>query len=101
VVEVIAQRRDKNFLLDILNLLTLWFKDAIHLISLNKETDIINVDFEEEIKRFASSYMNSDFERIVTEIENAISNVRNNVYTPLILTVLGIQIRENLKRTRL
>lgn len=100
VVEVIAQRRDKNFLLEILNLLTLWFKDAIHLISLNDEAEIINVDFEEEIKRFAKSYMNSDFERIVAEIENAISNVRNNVYTPLILTVLGIQIREHLKRAR-
>jgi len=99
VVDVIAQKRDKNFLLDILNLLILWFKDAIHLISLNDKAEIINVDFEEEVKRFAKSYMNSNFEHIVIEIENAISNVKNNVYTPLILTVLGIQIREHLKRT--
>jgi DNA polymerase-3 subunit delta' len=100
VVDVIAQKRDKNFLLDILNLLILWFKDVIHLISLNDKAEIINVDFEEEIRRFTKSYTNSDFEHIVIEIENAISNVRNNVYTPLILTVLGIQIRAHLKRKR-
>ncbi len=100
VVDLIAQRRDKNFLLDILNLLILWFKDTIHIISVDDRAEIINVDFEEEIKRFAKNYTNSDFELIVTEIENAVSNVRNNVYTPLILTVLGIQIRKHLQRTR-
>lgn len=100
VVDVIAQRRDKNFLLDILNLLILWFRDTIYIISADDRAEIINVDFEEEIKRFAKSYTNSDFEHIVTEIENAVSNVRNNVYTPLILTVLGIQIRKHLHRTR-
>ena len=99
VVDVIAQKRDKNFLLDILNLLILWFKDAIHLISSNDKAEIINVDFEEEIQRFTKSYTNSDFEQIVAEIENAISNIRNNVYTPLILTVLGIRIKKHLKRT--
>jgi len=100
VVDVIAQRKDKNFLLDILNLLILWFKDAIHLISAEDKAEIINVDFEEEIKRFAKSYTNSDFEFIVTEIEKTVSNVRNNVYTPLLLTVLGIHIRKHLRRTR-
>jgi DNA polymerase-3 subunit delta' len=99
VVDMIAQRRDKNFLLEVLNLLILWFKDTIHLISTQDKSGLINVDYEEEINRFASSYINSDFEVIVREIENAISNVRNNVYTPLILTVLGIQIKKHLQRT--
>jgi DNA polymerase-3 subunit delta' len=99
VVDVIAQRRDKNFLLEVLNLLILWFKDTIYVISADDMADIVNVDFEEEISRFAKSYTNSDFENIVKEIENAISNIRHNVYTPLILTVLGIQIKKHLKRT--
>ena len=99
VVDVIAQKRDKNFLLDILNLLILWFKDAIHLISTEGNIEFINIDFEDEIRRFAKSYKNSDFDYIVTEIENAVSNVRSNVYTPLILTVLGIQIKKHLQRT--
>jgi len=100
VVDLITQRRDKNLLLDILNLLILWFRDAIHLISADDSAEIINVDFEDELKRFANSYPTSDFENIVIEIENAVSNVRNNVYTPLILTVLGIQIRKHLQRSR-
>jgi DNA polymerase-3 subunit delta' len=98
VVDVITQKRDKNFLLDILNLLILWFRDAIHIIVADDRAEIINVDFEEEIKRFAKSYLNSDFELIVKEIEYAVSNVRNNVYTPLILTVLGIQIKKHLQK---
>jgi len=100
VVDTIAQRRDKNFLLEVLNLLILWFKDTIHILSSEEDAQIINVDFEEEIGRFAKSYTNSDFENIVKEIENAITNVRSNVYTPLILTVLSIQIKKYLKRTR-
>jgi DNA polymerase-3 subunit delta' len=100
VVDIISQRRDKNFLLEVLNLLILWFKDTIHVVSSDNEAEIINVDFEEEIGRFAKSYINSDFENIVKEIENAISNVRSNVYTPLILTVLSIQIKKHLQRTR-
>ena len=100
VVDVVAQKRDKNFLLDILNLLILWFNDAIHLISAEGNVEIINVDFEDEIRRFAKNYSNSNFDYIISEIENAVSNVRNNVYTPLILTVLGIQIKKHLQRTR-
>lgn len=98
VVDAIAQRRDKNFLMEVLNLLILWFKDTIHLVATEDHTNIVNVDFEEEIGRFANSYANSDFETIVKEIENAISNVRNNVYTPLLMTVLGIQIKKHLSR---
>jgi DNA polymerase-3 subunit delta' len=99
VVDAIAQRRDKNFLLEVLNLLILWFKDTIHLISAEDKANIVNVDFEDEINRFAKSYTNSDFESIVKEIENSISYMRQNVYTPLILTVLGLQIKNHLKRT--
>jgi DNA polymerase-3 subunit delta' len=97
-VDLITQRRDKNFLLDVLNLLILWFKDTIHLVSAEDKVEIVNVDFEKEIGRFANSYPKSDFENIVKEIENAISNVRNNVYTPLILTVLGIKINKYLQK---
>ena len=98
-IDMITQRRDKNFLLEVLNLLILWFQDTIHLISTQDKSGLVNVDYEEEIDRFAKSYYNSDFEVIVREIENAVSNVRNNVYAPLILTVLGIQIKKHLCRT--
>lgn len=100
VVDIVAQRRDKNFLLEILNLLILWFKDTIHVLSSNEDAQIINVDYQDEIRRFAKSYKNSDFETIINEIENAISYIRSNVYSPLNLTVLSIQIKNHLKRSR-
>ncbi|TFH02551.1 MAG: DNA polymerase III subunit delta' [Calditrichales bacterium] len=100
VVDLIHKERDKKFLLDVLNLLTLWFKDTIHLVSVGDEAPIINVDFEDEIHRFAKSYAPSDFDQIVSEIENAIAAVGNNVYAPIILTVLAIQIKKHLKRLK-
>jgi hypothetical protein len=100
VIDSMAKKRDKNFLLDILNLLILWFKDAIHLISSGTEAQIVNIDFKDEIIRFAENYPASDFEGIVIEIEKAIANLRQNVYSPILLTVLGIQIKKRLIRVR-
>jgi DNA polymerase-3 subunit delta' len=99
-IDSMAKKRDKNFLLDILNLLILWFKDAIHLVSSGAEAQIVNIDFKEEVIRFAENYPTSDFEGIVIEIEKAIANLRQNVYSPILLTVLGIQIKKRLTRVR-
>ena len=60
--------------------------------------EIINLDFKDEIGRFAQNYKHSDFDQIVFEIEQSIANVKSNIYAPLILTVLGIQVKKNLQR---
>jgi len=98
--DAIARRRDKNFLLDVLNLLILWIKDTINILSAGGEAEIINVDFKNEIQRFAQSYAPSDFEQIILEIEDSISSLKSNVHVPLLLTVLGIQIHEHLRRAQ-
>ena len=98
IVDMLTKRRDKNFLMDILNLLTLWFQDVMHLVALGIDTEIINVDFKEELRRFTQSYRYSNFENIVEEIENALNKLHKNVYHPLILTVLAIHIKKNLIR---
>ncbi len=98
IIDPITQKRDKNFLLDFLNLLILWFKDTIQIITVGENSEIINLDFKEEICRFAENYTFSDFYQIVFEIEQSIANVKSNIYAPLILTVLGIQVKKNLKR---
>jgi len=99
IIESLSQRKDKNFLLDILNLLILWFKDTIRLISSPDKMLLINIDYKEEIMRFSKSYRSSDFDQILIDIDQAISNVKSNVYVPLLLTVMGIQIKDNLCRT--
>lgn len=96
VVDAISTKRDKKYLKDLLNLLILWFKDALHLSILGNDARLINVDFEQEIKKFSDFYPESNFERIVTEIEKAVENVDRNIYNPLILTLLAIRIKRKL-----
>ena len=97
-IDSISQRKDKNFLLDILNLLILWFKDTIRLISSPEKLQVINIDYEDEIRRFSKSYAASDFDNILLEIDKAISAVKANIHVPLLLTVMGIQINKHLRR---
>jgi len=100
IVDSIHSKRDKNFLMEILNLLILWFLDALHIVYSGRDTDIINIDFKDEVKKFSSGYGKSNFTKILHEIERAIYNLRSNVYSPLLLTVLGIRIKRNLIRSR-
>lgn len=99
MTEQVAKSRDKNYLMDTLNLLILWFKDAIMLGSLGPQAKIVNVSYQNELQRFAAAYLNSDFIQIIKEIEKAVSNLNRNVYAPLVLTVLAIRIKENLSRS--
>jgi len=98
-VENIVRVRDKNYLMEVLNLITLWFRDALHSASLGPDADLINVDFHEEMGNFVKAYSRSNFEIIFNDIEHAISNVHRNIYSPLLLTVLGIRIKKNLFRS--
>jgi hypothetical protein len=92
-------KRDKNFLMEILNLLILWFTDTLHLVTYGTDAEIINIDFKDELKKFAQGYYQSNFDLIVNDIEYALLKLRSNVYNPLLLTVLGIRIKRNLIRT--
>jgi DNA polymerase-3 subunit delta' len=96
IVDKLTKKRDKNFLMDILNLLMLWFEDVIHLQNFGIESEVINIDFKEELKRFTLSYHYSNFEGIIREIENALSKLHRNIYNPIILTVLAIRIKQSL-----
>jgi DNA polymerase-3 subunit delta' len=98
-VDNITSTRDKNYLMDVLNLIILWFRDALHSVTLGTETELINVDFSEELGNFVKAFGNSNFELIVSDIENAVQNVNRNIYPPLLLTVLGSQIKRNLIRS--
>jgi DNA polymerase-3 subunit delta' len=96
IVDTISAKRDKNHLKDLLYLLILWFKDALHISILGNTTRLINIDFQQELIKFADHYRASNFEEIVLEIEKAIENVNRNIYNPLILTLLALRIKRKL-----
>jgi DNA polymerase-3 subunit delta' len=98
IIDTISAKRDKNYLKDLLNLLILWFKDALHLSILGNKTQLINIDFAQELIKFTDHYQASNFEEIVSEIEKAVENVDRNIYNPLILTLLSIRIKRKLVR---
>ena len=74
----------------------LWFNDTIQMTNFGFDTQIINIDFNNEIKNFTQNYKESNFDAIVNEIENSIVNVNRNVFSPLVLTALAIKINKNL-----
>ncbi len=99
ITEQVTKTRDKNYLMELLNLLILWFKDAILLNSLGHKADIVNISYSSELQKFTRAYGSSDFMQIINEIEKAISNLNRNVFAPLVLTVLAIKIRQHLIRS--
>ena len=99
ITEQVTKPRDKNYLMELLNLLILWFKDVIFLNSLGLQAQIVNINYSSELQKFARAYASSDFMQIIIEIEKAISNLNRNVYAPLVLTVLAIKIKQHLIRS--
>jgi DNA polymerase-3 subunit delta' len=99
VVDDMYRKRDKNYLMEILNLIILWFQDVIHVVHLENEARIISTDHVEELKKFAKVYSHSNFEKIINYIEEAIQNISRNVHAPLLLTVLALKIKKTLVKS--
>lgn len=101
LVDQMTASRDRKFLLELLNLLILWFKDVIHLLTLNDESIIVNRNLKENIINFARLYSESNFELIIDLINRAFNNIQRNANGKIVLTVLGFTIKENLIKTEL
>ena len=93
IVDELYKKRDKNFLIEILNLVILWFQDVIHLENKNRPPSF---DFSVELENFSRAYSKSDFEKIISAIEESIQNVKRNIYAPLLLTNLALKINSSL-----
>jgi DNA polymerase III subunit delta' len=100
VVDEMFKKRDKNFLIEILNLVILWFQDVIHLVTLSEQKALTNFDFTAELTKFSNAYSESDFEKIISILEESIQNVKRNIYAPLLLTVLALRIKESLIKNK-
>ena len=100
VVDEMYKKRDKNFLVEILNLVILWFQDVVHLDNLNEEEQSTSFDFTAELTNFSNAYSESDFEKIISSVEEAIQNIKRNVYAPLLLTTLALRIKESLIKNK-
>lgn len=95
-VDEMFKKRDKNFLIEILNLVILWFQDVVYLKDANNINRTTNFEFSVELENFTNAYSESDFEKIISVIEDGIKNIKQNIYAPLLLTALALRIKEYL-----
>lgn len=99
IVDQITVTRDRNYLLDLLNLLILWFKDVIHVLALGEEATIVNLGLKENVINFSKLFSKSEFDLIISHIYMALANIQKNANAKIVLTALGFRIRENLIRS--
>jgi DNA polymerase-3 subunit delta' len=95
IIDFLCQKRDKNYIIDFLNLLILWLRDAYYY-QLMDNDDFINVDFKEPIEKFAEYSRNTNLNTIIELVEESIRDFEQNAHQSLTLTNLALQINEQL-----
>lgn len=92
-VERFAAARDRVAVERFLSLLLMWFRDAMVM---TRGGRIINLDQEEDLRRFTDRFPHADLLRAMGDIERALSLVGRNVYIKLILLQLSVQLRRTI-----
>jgi DNA polymerase-3 subunit delta' len=100
VIDELVRSRDKNYLLNILVLIILWFQDILHIKLFGNQAEIVHVDYQLKMVQFADLYPLNGFEDIIAFIEQASEHIKQNVYPQLVLTVLAFRIRMVLKQKK-
>jgi DNA polymerase-3 subunit delta' len=95
-VERFTAARDRAAVERFLSLLLMWFRDAMVM---TRGGRIINVDQEEDLRRFTARFPQADLLRAMADIERALSLVDRNVYIKLILLQLSVQLRRTIATT--
>ena len=96
VVDFLCQKRDKNYIIEFLDLLILWIRDAFYHQLIDTNSDYINIDYKEPIEKFANFYKQVDMDAIIELIEQTIRDIDRNAHQSLTLTNLALQINEQL-----
>lgn len=80
-----------------LQLLSYWFRDALHVQKLNGESQFILSMMEEEIHKFSDSYPAADYPRIIAAVEKCADSLARNLHLNLVLMNLLMEVRDGLK----
>lgn len=101
LMEQLVQTEDKKSIKDLLEVMLLWFRDALIYIQGNKDKSlIVNIDQLETLDKFCNTFEELNFEIIVAEIEQAIDYFDRNIYVNLILINLFYALKHNLRRKK-
>jgi DNA polymerase-3 subunit delta' len=93
-VEDLSRGKDREHVTRFLQLMLLWFRDAL---TLSHGGAVINIDLEERLSRFVARYAASNLQQILADIEKAISLVERFVYIKLVLLQLAVELKANIR----
>jgi DNA polymerase-3 subunit delta' len=99
IIDEMVRTRDKNYLLSILILIILYLQDILHIKLFGQQTDIVNIDYYTKMVQEAGLYSLSGIEEIISYLEQASEQIKQNVYPQLVLTVLAFRIKAIMKQT--
>lgn len=80
-----------------LQLLSYWFRDALHVQKANGDAAMILAGAQERIRDFIKRYPSADFTQIISAIETCADSLSRNFNVNLVLTNLLLDIEENLQ----
>ena len=102
MVEQIVSREDKKTIKDLLQLMLVWFRDAMvfHLQPSPEDylDKIVNVDRLQTLEKFVTGLEPIDYEQVIKKVETAVDLIDRNVYLNLILLQLLFGIKKLLRR---
>lgn len=89
----IAEGKDKVKVEMMLSLLLLWLRDAYSIVKTGSSTSIMNIDQRDALEKFASSFGNADYPRVLRSIEQSVRLLHRNVNLTLVLLPLLLDVR--------
>ncbi len=90
-IEKIVTDYERSEIENFLHIILTWFRDAL-MLKVGLEDKIINVDMIERLRKFVANYGEIDYQKAISLVERAISQVEKNVQLNLILINLAIDL---------
>jgi DNA polymerase-3 subunit delta' len=92
-VDDVCSTKDREVIVRFLQLLLIWFRDALVLRS---GGPVINMDQMDDLRKFISRFPDADLHAILGAIERAVSLVERNVYINVVMLQLIAQVRSSI-----
>ncbi len=96
IIEQLTQRRDKNYIIEFLDLVVLWLQDAFRYLSTGRTDVFTNIDYQTPITKFAEYYAASDLGAVITLVLAVRDHIGWNAHPALTLMKLAIEMHEKL-----
>ncbi len=92
-IESAADGKDRDRITRFLSVMLMWFRDALVL---SRGGAVINLDQQEDLRRFVARFPGADLVRVMEDVERAISLVDKNLYIKLILLQLAVRLKDSI-----